>query len=350
MKHFLAPTLAALALAACSESSPSPLAPASPEQLAAPVAPFYARGARRHRRRLHRRLQGRGARSARQGEREGRSSTARRRSSRTTWCSRASRPPSRRARSPCSRTIPTWRTSSRTASVEAWTTQSGATWGIDRIDQRSRPAERHVHLHLHRLGRDGVHHRHRHPDQPLRSSAAAPPWRTTPWAMDERPGLQRPRHARGRHGRRRPPTAWPRAWQLRAVRVLNCYGSGTNSGVIAGMNWVASQPCRARRSPTCRWAAATRRRRTRAANSLASSGVFLAVAAGNSNANACNYSPSSAANTTTVAASTSTDARASYSNYGELRGPLRAGLEHHLHLASTAARTPSAAPRWPRRT
>jgi subtilisin family serine protease len=51
-------------------------------------------------------------------------------------------------------------------------------------------------------------------------------------------------------------------------------------------------------------------------NNVANSGVFIAVAAGNSNANACNYSPASAANATTVAASTSSDAKASYSNHG----------------------------------
>ncbi|HSL71386.1 MAG TPA: S8 family serine peptidase, partial [Longimicrobiales bacterium] len=48
----------------------------------------------------------------------------------------------------------------------------------------------------------------------------------------------------------------------------------------------------------------------------ASSGVFVAVAAGNSSANACNYSPASASAATTVASSTKTDARSSFSNYG----------------------------------
>ncbi|MFC5750785.1 S8 family peptidase [Actinomadura rugatobispora] len=102
---------------------------------------------------------------------------------------------------------------------------------------------------------------------------------------------------------------------LRGVRVLNCQGSGTNSGVIAGMNWVASnhvKPAVANMSLGGGYSSTV----NSAANGLASSGVFLAVAAGNSNANACNYSPSSAANATTVAASTSSDAKASYSNYG----------------------------------
>ena len=53
-----------------------------------------------------------------------------------------------------------------------------------------------------------------------------------------------------------------------------------------------------------------------AVTNLHNSGVFVAVAAGNSSANACNYSPASAGAVYTTAASTSTDARASYSNYG----------------------------------
>ncbi|HEX6006795.1 MAG TPA: S8 family serine peptidase, partial [Burkholderiales bacterium] len=53
-----------------------------------------------------------------------------------------------------------------------------------------------------------------------------------------------------------------------------------------------------------------------AVTNLHNSGVFVAVAAGNSNANACNYSPASASAVYTTAASTSSDAKASYSNYG----------------------------------
>jgi subtilisin family serine protease len=55
-----------------------------------------------------------------------------------------------------------------------------------------------------------------------------------------------------------------------------------------------------------------------AANALVNSGVFLAVAAGNSNADAANYSPASVANACTVGATTSTDARSSFSNYGSV--------------------------------
>jgi serine protease len=53
-----------------------------------------------------------------------------------------------------------------------------------------------------------------------------------------------------------------------------------------------------------------------AVNNSINDGVTYAVAAGNSNANACNYSPARVANALTVGSTTSTDARSSFSNFG----------------------------------
>jgi len=53
-----------------------------------------------------------------------------------------------------------------------------------------------------------------------------------------------------------------------------------------------------------------------AVKNAVAAGVTFVVAAGNSNANACNYSPAREASAITVGATTSTDARASYSNFG----------------------------------
>jgi subtilisin family serine protease len=100
-----------------------------------------------------------------------------------------------------------------------------------------------------------------------------------------------------------------------AVRVLNCRGSGTTSGVIAGVDWVtqhAVKPAVANMSLGGGYYAALN---TAVANAVAS-GVAFAVAAGNSNDDACSYSPSSTPSAITVGATTSSDARASYSNYG----------------------------------
>lgn len=102
---------------------------------------------------------------------------------------------------------------------------------------------------------------------------------------------------------------------LRGVRVLDCNGSGSNSGVIAGVDWVTNNhinPAVANMSLGGGISSAL----DTAVNNLANSGVPIAVAAGNSNANACNSSPARAANAITVGSTTTTDARSSFSNFG----------------------------------
>jgi subtilisin family serine protease len=102
---------------------------------------------------------------------------------------------------------------------------------------------------------------------------------------------------------------------LRGVRVLNCSGSGSTSGVIAGVDFVRtnhSNPAVANMSLGGGISSAL----DTAVNNLSNSGVAIAVAAGNSNTNACNSSPARAANAITVGATTTTDARASFSNFG----------------------------------
>ena len=106
-----------------------------------------------------------------------------------------------------------------------------------------------------------------------------------------------------------------RAVRLRGVRVLNCSGSGATSGIIAAVDWVrvnAIKPAVANMSLGGGFSSAL----NTAVNNLHNSGVFVAVAAGNSNANACNSSPSSASAVYTTASSTSTDAKSSFSNWG----------------------------------
>ena len=112
---------------------------------------------------------------------------------------------------------------------------------------------------------------------------------------------------------------------LVAVRVLDCAGSGWTSGVIAGVNWVTAQhqagaPAVANMSLG---GSASSSLDTAVRNSIAD-GVFYAIAAGNSASDACNASPARVAEATTVGATTSTDSLASYSNYGtcvDLNGP-----------------------------
>jgi subtilisin family serine protease len=102
---------------------------------------------------------------------------------------------------------------------------------------------------------------------------------------------------------------------LRGVRVLNCSGSGSTSGVIAGVDFVRtnhSNPAVANMSLGGGASSAL----DTAVNNLSNSGVAIAVAAGNSNTDACTSSPARAANAITVGATTTTDARASFSNFG----------------------------------
>lgn len=102
---------------------------------------------------------------------------------------------------------------------------------------------------------------------------------------------------------------------LRGVRVLNCSGSGSTSGVIAGVDWVRNNhiaPAVANMSLGGGVSTAL----DNAVNSLSNAGVTIAVAAGNSNANACNSSPARAVNAITTGSTTISDARSSFSNFG----------------------------------
>jgi subtilisin family serine protease len=109
---------------------------------------------------------------------------------------------------------------------------------------------------------------------------------------------------------------------LVAVRVLGCNGSGSTSGVIAGVDWVtgnhtAGQPAVANMSLG---GGASSALDTAVRNSIAD-GVSYAIAAGNGNAfgvhqNACNYSPARVSEAMTISATDSSDRKASWANYG----------------------------------
>jgi serine protease len=113
---------------------------------------------------------------------------------------------------------------------------------------------------------------------------------------------------------------------LIAVKVLADSGSGAWSGVIAGVDWVAGQAAQTGRKSVANMSLGGGKVQSvnDAVTGLVNSGVTTAVAAGNDNSDACNYTPASTPTAVTVAASDSSNNRASYSNYGscvDLYGP-----------------------------
>ncbi|MER5293588.1 S8 family peptidase [Streptomyces pharetrae] len=125
-----------------------------------------------------------------------------------------------------------------------------------------------------------------------------------------------------------------------AVRVLNNSGSGTTAGVIAGIDWVTKNHSGPSVANMSLGGGVSTALDTAVRNSIAS-GVTYAVAAGNSNANASSFSPARVAEAITVGATTSTDARASYSNYGSALDIFAPGssITAGWHTSDTATNT-----------
>jgi subtilisin family serine protease len=108
--------------------------------------------------------------------------------------------------------------------------------------------------------------------------------------------------------------------QLVAVRVLNCQGSGTNAGVIAGVDWVTANAIKPAVANMSLGGGANAALDTAVNNSI-NSGVSYAVAAGNGNIfgqpeNACNSSPARVPAAITVGATQNNDRSATFSNFG----------------------------------
>ena len=138
-----------------------------------------------------------------------------------------------------------------------------------------------------------------------------------------------------------------KAASLVAVRVLDCAGSGTNAGVIAGIDWVTAhhQPGRPAVANMSLGGGASSAVDSAVQRSIAD-GVTYAVAAGNGNAsgvpqNACNSSPARVSAALTVAASDRTDRPASFSNYGSCVDLFAPGvaITSDWHTGTTATNT-----------
>jgi subtilisin family serine protease len=193
-------------------------------------------------------------------------------------------------------------------------TQTGATWGLDRIDQANLPLNK-----IYNYNNEGAGVTAYVIDTGIRASHAEFGGRAQVGA-DFTAGTQTGVDCHG-HGTHVAGTVGGATYgvakrvSLVAVRVFDCSGSGSISGVIAGVDWVTADrklPAVANMS----LGGATSTALDAAVTNSIASGITYVVSAGNSNANACNVSPARVAGAVTVGATTSTDVRASYSNWG----------------------------------
>ncbi|TWD72528.1 subtilisin family serine protease [Kribbella amoyensis] len=103
--------------------------------------------------------------------------------------------------------------------------------------------------------------------------------------------------------------------RLHGVKWLNCSGGGTASAAIAAVDWVtrnAVKPAVANAS----WNFSPNTTLENSLRAMINSGVFLAASAGNTGANSCDRLPRKIETALVTAATTNTDARASYSSTG----------------------------------
>ena len=102
---------------------------------------------------------------------------------------------------------------------------------------------------------------------------------------------------------------------LASARVLNCQGSGSISGIIYALDWVAAN---ARRPAVVNMSlgGSSSASLDDAVNRVVGRGIAAVVAAGNETADACSVSPARVPNALTIGATDSRDARGSFSNYG----------------------------------
>jgi subtilisin family serine protease len=193
-------------------------------------------------------------------------------------------------------------------------TQSNATWGLDRIDQRARPLSTTYTYPVTASNvtayiiDTGILYTHSQFGGRARAGYDA----VGTGAVDcNGHGT----HVAGTVGGSTYGVA--KAVKLVGVRVLSCSGSGTTAGVIAGVNWVTANAVKPAVANMSLGGGVSTTLDTAVANSIAS-GVTYAVAAGNSNTNASSSSPARVASALTVGSTTSTDARSSFSNYGSV--------------------------------
>jgi subtilisin family serine protease len=198
--------------------------------------------------------------------------------------------------------------------VSASASQTSATWGIDRIDQRNLPRDSTYNYNF-----DGTGVHAYIIDTGMRLTHSQYTGRVgNGFDAITAGGTAADCHGHGTHvagtvgG-----TTWGVAKKvtLHPVRVLDCTGNGTDAQVIAGLDWVAANHVKPAVANMSLGGDASQALDD-AVERMIAAGVVTAVAAGNDSTNACNYSPARTPNALTVGSTTSSDARSSFSNYG----------------------------------
>ncbi|NJC68783.1 S8 family peptidase [Planosporangium thailandense] len=198
-------------------------------------------------------------------------------------------------------------------------TQTGATWGLDRIDQRNLPLDgnytypttaSNVHAYIIDTGIRVTHSEF--------GGRATPGFDAVTSGGNANDCHGHGTHVSGTVGGKTYGVA--KGVQLVAVRVLDCNGSGSTSGVAAGIDWVTANAIKPAVANMSLGGGADATLDAAVQRSIAS-GVTYGIAAGNGDIfgnpqDACGTSPARVPEAITVAATQNNDQRASFSNYG----------------------------------
>jgi subtilisin family serine protease len=214
--------------------------------------------------------------------------------------------------------------------MRAVATQTGAVWGIDRIDQRNLPLDGQyiyrdqagagVHVYVVDTGLNASHSEFTGRVGTGRNFAPNSDGVLGLGLFGGSTDASNTTDCNG-HGTHVSGTAVGTTYgvakkaTIHSVRVLGCNGSGSNSNVIAGIDWVAANAVKPAVANMSLGGGNSDTLDTAVKNAIAK-GIAFAVAAGNDSANACTGSPNKVPEAITVGATDKTDTMASYSNYG----------------------------------
>jgi subtilisin family serine protease len=205
------------------------------------------------------------------------------------------------------------------AEVRLEDTQTGATWGIDRIDQRTLPLSG-----SYTYQRTGAGVTAYVIDSGIRTSHQEFGGRASLGIDLVNDGQQdcngHGTHVAGTIGGATYGVA--KAVSLVSVRVFGCSGNTTWDIIIAGIDWIIANHTSGPAVANMSLSGGVNSAIDAATNALINDGVATSVAAGNGNilgwqANACNYSPARVAAAMTVSATDNTDRKASWANFGD---------------------------------